>query len=302
MTTRAWLSRAIVLTLLMASAVRAQPAAPRGIETIAVTAGVHMLTGPGGNVGVLSGSDGIVLIDDKFAPLAQKILAAVASIHAGRIRFILNTHWHGDHTGGNESLGAAGAVIVAHDNVRQRMSTEQFMKAFDRLVPPSPPRALPIVTFGEAITLHLNGEEIRVVHLAAAHTDGDAIIHLPVANVIHAGDTYFSGRYPVIDLSSGGSLDGMIAAVDRVLALANGETRIIPGHGDLSDRAGLVRYREMLSIARKRVAAEIAAGRSLEEVVASRPLADHDEEWGSGFVDPERFLTAVYGSLSADAD
>jgi glyoxylase-like metal-dependent hydrolase (beta-lactamase superfamily II) len=269
------------------------------IETLLVAPGVHMLVGRGGNIGVSSGADGIVLIDDQYAPLHSRILAAVAAIQGGPVRFVLNTHWHADHTGGNEALGEAGSVIVAHDAVRARMSVEQFIVAFDRRVPPSPPAALPVVTFGEDVTLHLNGDDLQLIHVPRAHTDGDAIVHFRNANVLHMGDTFFAGRYPFIDLSSGGSLDGVIRAAERGLSLANTDTKIIPGHGPLSDRAALSAYRDVLVLARDRVAAAIAAGKSLEEVVASRPLAEYDEAWGGGFITPDAFLKIAYTSLSA---
>ncbi|MDH3600750.1 MAG: MBL fold metallo-hydrolase, partial [Candidatus Tectomicrobia bacterium] len=159
------------------------------IGTTQLADGLYMLTGAGGNIGVSVGQDGLFLIDDQFAPLSDKIMAALKKLSEGPIRFVLNTHWHGDHTGGNENMGHAGAVIVSHDNVRKRLSTEQFIKAFDRKVPPSPPGALPVVTFPESVTLHLNGETIHAFHVDPAHTDGDSVVHFRNANVIHAGDT-----------------------------------------------------------------------------------------------------------------
>lgn len=268
------------------------------IETVAVAPGVHMLVGRGGNIGVSTGADGIALIDDQYAPLHEKILAAVAALQAGPVRFVLNTHWHGDHTGGNEALGRGGALIVAHDAVRRRMSVEQFMKAFDRRVPASPEEALPVVTFGLDTTLHWNGDALHAIHVPRAHTDGDAIVHFEKANVLHMGDVFFAGRYPFIDLDSGGSLAGVIQAAELGLGLANDETRIIPGHGPLSDEAGLAAYRDLLVLARDRVSEAIAAGRSLEQVVADKPLAEFDETWGAGFITPDGFLKIVYTSLS----
>jgi len=282
---------------LLAVAARAQEADVQ-IRTVDVAPGVHMLTGEGGNIGVSTGPDGVIVIDDQFAPLSAKIRAAVAAISDAPLRFVINTHWHGDHTGGNENFAGFGAVIVAQDNVRKRMSTEQFVAAFDRTVPPSPAAALPVVTFGQDVTFHWNGDTIHAIHVPHAHTDGDAIVHFEKANAVHAGDVYFAGRYPLIDLSSGGSLDGMIAAVDLVLALSDEKTRIVPGHGELSNRAELVGYRAMLVAARERVGAAIAQGKSLEDVLADRPLADFDETWGGGFVDGESFLKTVYASLA----
>ena len=284
----------------------ALPAAgQRNFDDVRVTAqpvadGVYMLTGAGGNIGVSTGEDGILLIDDQFAPLTDKIRAAVAELGGGKIRFVLNTHWHGDHTGGNENLGKAGVLIVAHDNVRRRMSVEQFREAMNRTVPASPKDALPVVSFNDSVTFHLNREEIHALHLQAAHTDGDSIVHFRKANVLHMGDIFFNGMYPFIDVSSGGSVDGVIAAVERALALADGKTRIIPGHGPLSDREELAVYHEMLKKVRSAIAPMVASGKSLEEAVAAKPTREYDEKWGQGFIDPERFVGLVYRSLSPE--
>ena len=270
------------------------------IVTTRLADGVHMLVGRGGNLAVSSGSDGVFLVDDQFAPLTAKIRAALAAISSQPLRFVLNTHWHGDHTGGNENLGKAGVLIVAHDNVRQRMSVEQFQAAFNRTVPAAPAAALPVVTFGDDVSFHLNGHDVHVFHVANAHTDGDAIVHFRGPNVLHMGDTFFNGLYPFIDLGSGGSVDGVIAAVERALSLADAKTRIIPGHGPQSDRAGLQAYRDLLVTVRGRVADALASGQTLEQVLAAAPSREFDAEWGRGFVDPERFVRTLYESLSAN--
>jgi glyoxylase-like metal-dependent hydrolase (beta-lactamase superfamily II) len=210
-------------------AVRTEPVAP----------GVHVLYGQGGNIGVSTGSDGMFLIDDQYANMTDKVAEALAEISPGSPKFVLNTHWHGDHTGGNENLAAKGSVIVAHDRVRERMSSENFSEFFKKTTPPSPAGALPVVTFNDSLSLHVNGDELRGIHVQAAHTDGDVFIHFRKANVIHTGDLVFAGMYPFIDIDSGGSVAGVIAAVDRMLALADDGTRVIPGHGKVTDRAGL---------------------------------------------------------------
>lgn len=284
--------------LAMAPDARAQDWDAVEIVTRQVAPGVYMLTGRGGNLGVSVGDDGVFLIDDQYAPLTEKIVAAIRAISDKPIRFVINTHWHGDHTGGNENLGAAGTLIVAHDNVRKRLGVEQFIAAFDRHVPPSPEGALPVVTFSDAVTFHLNGDELYVFHVEHAHTDGDALIHFRGSNVLHMGDIYFAGGYPFIDVSSGGSIDGTIAAVDQALSLVDDDTPIIPGHGDLSNKAELSEYRAMLAGVRDAIAADIAKGLSEDEVVAARPTAAWDEKWGSAWLKPEQFTRIVYGDLS----
>jgi glyoxylase-like metal-dependent hydrolase (beta-lactamase superfamily II) len=298
------MTRYRVLSLLVAAVVTfaghaaAQEFDAVAIETVAVGEGVWMLKGRGGNIGVSAGVDGVLLIDDQYAPLTTKIRAAVGQISDQPIRFVLNTHWHGDHTGGNENLGQAGALIVAHENVRARMSVEQFMEVFDRTVPASSGEALPVVTFTDTVTFHVNDEDIRTFHVSSAHTDGDSIIHFPRANVLHVGDVFFNGMYPFIDVGSGGSVDGLIAAVERALALADGETKIIPGHGPLSGRQELVAYRDMLVAIRDRIAPMVAAGHSLEEIQAAEPTASFDEQWGGGWIEPAGFVSFIYDSLT----
>ncbi len=267
------------------------------VRAVPAGTGLYMLTGAGGNIGVSVGASGAFLVDDQFAPLSQKILAAVRALTDQPVRFVVNTHWHGDHTGGNENLAAAGVVVVAHENVRVRMSSEQFIAALNSRSPPAPPRALPIVTFGAGVTFHLNGDDIHVVHVGPAHTDGDAIIHFSRANVLHMGDLFFNGRYPLVDLSSGGSFEGLIAALTTALRYANDSTRIIPGHGPLAGRADLVRYRDMLATIRDRVAALIRQGRSREQVIAARVTAEWDERLGNATIKPDMLVGFAYDSM-----
>jgi glyoxylase-like metal-dependent hydrolase (beta-lactamase superfamily II) len=268
------------------------------IETVPLADGLHLLVGRGGNIVVSTGSSGPVLVDDQFAPLAPKIEAAVRALQDQPVRFVINTHWHGDHTGGNEALGERGAVIVAHENVRRRMSTRQFMAAFDREVPPAPKAALPVVTFDRGVTLHWNDEEIVVRHVDHAHTDGDAHVWFRGADVVHAGDTYFAGMFPFVDVSSGGSLAGLIESTDRLLEAARPETRIVPGHGPLSNAEELRAWRAMLVTARDRVQAALAAGKTLAAFQAERPFADLEARYGGGSMDAERFLAIAWSDLS----
>ncbi len=296
----ALLSAALALTFL--SALPAQ--ARQNFDTVQITAipvteGIFMLTGSGGNIGLSVGGDDAFVIDDQYAPLTDKIKAAIAEKTDHPIRFVINTHWHGDHTGGNEHMGETGALIVAHENVRKRMSTEQFLAAFDTKVPPAPEGALPVVTFTDAVTFHWNGDDIRVFHVAPAHTDGDAVIHFQRADVIHAGDTFFNGFYPFIDASTGGNIDGMIAASETILALSDDATKIIPGHGPLGTKADLQAYHDMLVLARDRIKKLIAGGKDRDAVVAAKPTADLDAEWGDGFLQPDVWVGIVYDGLVA---
>lgn len=267
------------------------------VKTIPAGQGVYMLLGAGGNVALAVGDDFAFLVDDQYAPMSAKILAAVKSVTDKPVRFLVNTHWHGDHAGGNENMTNAGVVIVAHDNVRTRMSTEQFIAAFNSRTPPSPKAALPVVTFTESVAFYLGDETIHAVHVPPAHTDGDAIVHFTRANTLHMGDTFFNGRYPFVDLSSGGSFEGVIRAVDAGLKYANDSTKIIPGHGALATRADLMSYRTVLVGIRDRVAALIQQGKTKEQVIAAKPSAQWDATWGSGFMKPDVFLGIVYDSM-----
>lgn len=268
------------------------------VRTVPVAPGLNMLMGAGGNIGVSAGPDGVFLVDDQYAPLTEKIVAAIRSFSDRPIRFVLNTHWHGDHTGGNENMGKAGVLLVAHDNVRRRMSVDQFQEAFNRTVPAAPKGALPVVTFNETVTFWLNDDEIHAFHVDNAHTDGDAIIHFRRANTIHMGDTYFNGLWPFIDLASGGSVDGMIGAADAVLKMVNGDTRIIPGHGPLSNPTELRAFRDMLAAIRDRVRAEIAQGKTVEQVLAGNVTAQWDAKVTGN---KERFVRYLYMELSQKA-
>ena len=265
------------------------------IETIELESDLFMLVGRGGNIGLSVGEDGAFLIDDQYAPLTAKIQAAVAEVSEHPVRWVLNTHWHGDHTGGNENLGEAGAMIVAHQNVYRRLNPAEFADLVGRSGQ-APRAALPVVTFDDAVQFHWNGRHIRVTHVGTAHTDGDVIVHFPRANVFHMGDTFFRGRYPFIDVNSGGGVDGVIAAANLVLEQANDDTRIIPGHGELASPQHLREYRDMLETVRMRVASMVAEGRSEDEVAAAAPTSDLDATWGEDA--DGRFVRAVYQSLT----
>ncbi len=268
------------------------------ISVVPIVPGVYMLQGSGGNIGLSVGKDNAFVIDDEYAPLTDRIKAAIATVTPNPVRFVVNTHWHGDHTGGNENMATGGAILVAQENVRHRMSTAQFNTLFNSTTPPSPAAALPVITFADGISFYVNGDSVQVTHVKNAHTDGDVLVMFRGANVIHMGDTYFNGIYPYIDVSSGGSLNGIIGAADRALAMTNDATKIIPGHGPLGDRASLMEYRKVMVAVRQRVGALIAKKRTLPQIIAAKPLADFDATWGTGFMKPDQFLTIVYASLT----
>ena len=277
-------------------------AAQQNFDTVTVrvqhvAGNVHVLFGAGGNIGLIVGDDGAFIVDDQFAPLTDKIRAAIATVTDKPVRMVVNTHWHGDHTGGNERWGTAGSVIIAQDNVRRRMSTPQTRGG--RTTPPSAAKALPVITFADSLTLHLNGDSIRVVHVKSAHTDGDALIYYMKANVIHMGDTFFRGSYPFIDAASGGHVDGIIEAADRALALIRNDTRVIPGHGALSTRAELQEYRRVVVTVRDRVRALVQQGKSLADVAATKPTAEFDAVWGKGFINADAFVDRVFNDMTA---
>jgi len=287
----------ICLSLLFAPLLAAQDKPVEYIPT-QLSDTVTMVKGQGGNIAVSAGADGVFIIDDQLKPLTEQLLAAVRKIDDRPIRFVINTHYHGDHVGGNETLGKAGSVIIAHDNIRRRMSTDQFNNFFNDTTPAYPAESLPVVTFNDRVSLHLNGESVAVHHVPRGHTDGDSIVHFPVSNVLHMGDIFFKGLYPYIDLDGGGTIQGMIGAVELALSLADEQTKIIPGHGTLSNRAELQDYRDFLSKARDNVQALVDQGLGLEQAIAAQPTAEWDDTLGGVWIKPEQFVTFIYNSLA----
>jgi glyoxylase-like metal-dependent hydrolase (beta-lactamase superfamily II) len=284
----------LVVTLLLATSLFAQQDFSNvEIKTQKVAGTVYMLTGAGGNIGVSAGDDGIVVIDDQYAPLAPKIRAALKGISDKPIKFIINTHFHGDHTGGNAVFGM-DAPILAQTNVRKRLSSG--IPDGPRATPPSPKEALPVVTFDDSLALHINGEDIRAVHYPNGHTDGDAVIFFPNANVVHMGDDFFNGRFPFIDTASGGSVKGLIANLNKILASLPDDAKVIPGHGDLADKAALRRFADMLRDTSAAVAAAKKKGRTLEQMKSDKILAKWDS-WSWQFITADRFMDTLYGEL-----
>ncbi len=290
----------LTLCVSLAASVQAEPDhADVEIKVQKLSKSVYMLTGSGGNIGLSVGADGVLMIDDQFAPLSEKIEAAIAELGSDRIRYVLNTHWHGDHTGGNEHFGAK-ATIIAHDNVRLRMAAGQEMKFFDRVVEPSPAVALPVITYEESVSVHFNGDELMVFHFPGGHTDGDSVIFFVEENVVHLGDLFFNGMYPFIDLESGGDVDAYIANVAELMTLVDPDAKIIPGHGPLAEWQDLADFHEMLKLSRETVAEAVADGKSLEEAQEDGLDPEIVERWGKGFLNTDKWITIIYKSLTRE--
>jgi glyoxylase-like metal-dependent hydrolase (beta-lactamase superfamily II) len=261
---------------------------------------LSVLTSVAGNVAVWTGPSGVVLVDDGSANLAPQLLDAVGRLSGQPIRFVVNTHWHPDHTGGNEALARAGAIIVAHESVRERMlQPQQVFEDYSTKVPAAAPAALPVVTFSNTMAIELDGERIGVVHVANAHTDSDVVVRWQEDNVVHMGDVFWNGSYPFIDLASGGSLAGIVAALEGVLARIDAQTVVIPGHGAVATRAELAAYRDMLVAVGRHVREAVEAGASVDEVIESHPTEPFDERYAKGAMSPERFIRTVYRDLSS---
>ena len=267
------------------------------IKTEKVADDIYALFGSGGNIGLAVGEDYAYLIDDQFAPLSEKIMAAVREITDKPIKFLVNTHWHGDHVGGNENFAVTGTTIVAHDAVRQRMSTVQD-RGNGRIVQPSPLKALPEITYTDKLTIHLDSmRTMHVMHVNPSHTDGDSYIYFPESNVIHMGDNFSNGGYPYIDLNSGGDIDGLVKNHTMVLSMLDDETRIIPGHGAVTDKARLTAYADMIRTIRDRVRNAKNTGKTLDETLTMGLSKEWDAEFGQGFQDPTEIVTAIYKSV-----
>jgi glyoxylase-like metal-dependent hydrolase (beta-lactamase superfamily II) len=286
-----------IVLLLFAISVTAQTDFSKvEIKVTKVAGNVYMLEGAGGNIGVSVGDDGILIVDDQFAPLADKIRAALKGIADKKLRFILNTHWHGDHTGGNVVFGPE-APVIAHDNVRKRMAVEQKSEVFKRTTPASPKEALPVITFNQNLTVHFNGEEIRAIHFPQGHTDGDSVIFFVSSNVVHLGDDFFAGRFPFVDLESGGSVEGLTKNIGEIITKIPNGAKLIPGHGPLSGLEDLMNYHNMLVTTSDIVRAKIKAGKTLEQI-KSEGLPDTWKSWGTGFIKTDTWLETIYRSAT----
>jgi len=266
------------------------------IKATHVAGAVHVLEGSGGNVGVSAGPDGILIVDDQFEPLADKIRAALARIKPGKLKFVINTHWHGDHTGGNVVFGPE-APIIAHTNVYKRLATEQQL--FGRVIKPLPPEGLPVVTFDDRLSIHFNGEEIKVVHFPRGHTDGDCVVFFTDSNVVHMGDHVFAAAFPFVDLDHGGDVEGLTKNVEEIIMRLPADVKIIPGHGPLSTLGDLKTYRDMLKETTEFVRVGIAAGKSVDELKQAG-VPEKWRGWGAGFINEDRWIETVHKSLSRD--
>jgi len=267
------------------------------VNAVKVAEGIHMLSGKGGNVGVFIGKDGTFVIDDQFAPMTKGLMEKIKSLGGDTPKFLVNTHFHGDHTGGNENFGKKGAMIVSHDNVRERLKKGYEIAAFNNKTGPAPADALPVITYSEKMHFHINAEDVNLIHVANAHTDGDTFIHFKNANVIHAGDLFFNGFYPFIDGGNGGSVKGMLDAANTILAVANDTTKIIPGHGPLATRKDFVAFRDMLKIAYTNLSKLKNQGLSAAEAKAKKPLAELDKDWSGGIFKTDKWIDVVYPAV-----
>lgn len=268
--------------ILVASTLLASPAAAQedqGLTIERLSETIYVLFGGGGNIGVSAGPDGVFIIDDQFDGDGEKIRKAVATLSDMPIDYVLNTHWHWDHAGSNEFFGHAGSTIIAHDKVRSRLESGIYFSQRDMDIAPAPKEALPVITFSDSLSLHLNGEAVHMLHVTAGHTSGDGIVWFKDSNVVHMGDNFLVGIYPIVDIDDGGSLDGMITTVDTVLAFVNDETKIIPGHGPVSDKAGLETYRDLCIVLRDRITEMKGRGMSVEEMIEAGVTDGFDEAW-----------------------
>jgi glyoxylase-like metal-dependent hydrolase (beta-lactamase superfamily II) len=292
----------IVIVLLCVSYSFAKEQTKVQVEAEKLAQGLYMLsdsTGMG-NTTVLAGEDGVLMVDTKSEACVDKLLAKIAELSNKPIRYAIITHWHFDHIGGNTKIAETGATIIAHTNVRKQMSIEHDMKVLNTKVPASPEAALPLLTLAKNLTFHLNGENIKVFHVKPGHTDGDAVIFYQKANVIHMGDLYFEGLYPYIGIYSGGSITGMIDVINKILPMIDEKTKVVPGHGPVSNKAKLQEYVSMLASIRDNVSQLMHKGKTIEEVIAAKPTRAFDSKWGKGFLPPDRFASLVYMDLSPE--
>ena len=283
----------VIIVLLFTITISAQKREVKIVPT-KITDNIYMLKGQGGNIGLFIGKDGVFMIDDQFAPLTPKILSTIKSITNKPVTYLINTHWHGDHTGGNANMQKEGAIIVSHENVRKRLSVDQIVRGRKKAA--SPKEALPVITFTKDMMFFLNGEDILVSHIHNAHTDGDALVYFTNRNILHTGDAYFQIGFPFIDVDSGGSIDGYIKGIEKMIALSDDKTVIIPGHGNLSNKKELVIYLKMLKALRNSIAEKINDGKSLDEVKSDAEITKRYKHL-NWWITEAKIKEAIYKSL-----
>lgn len=268
------------------------------IKTIKINDHLNMLQWSGaGNMLLISGKDGNILVDDQFAPLTEKINAAIQAVNPGNVKFLFNTHYHGDHSGGNANFAKMGATIFAHKNVRARLTADSTHLKFAKLTKPEPTEAWPVITYSEGMNLYLNGEDVIIFHVDNAHTDGDALFYLPKSNVIHTGDCFMKDKFPFIDRSSGGSVDGWIKAVGQVLSMIDDNTVIIPGHGDLAKKSDYKAVREAVMSLREGVAKAVKKRKNLVQILALNLTKNFDSNFGAGFIKGDALIKTIFEEL-----
>lgn len=266
-----------------------------GVTIENIVDGLDMIQAGGGNIAVLHGDDGVFVIDNGLPDKTDAVMSAIKKVAKDEnIKMLVNTHWHFDHTGNNADISKSGAIIIAHNNVRKRLEAGQMITALGKRIEPADASALPILTYDEGVNIHLNGQSASVMKMGPAHTDGDSVIYWRDANVIHTGDIFFSGKFPFIDESSGGSLAGMIEATDKILAMINDQTKIIPGHGPLSSKENLATYNAMLKDVSERLKKAKDEGKTRESWLEANPLADLKDQWGGGFMNVDQFTEIVW--------
>lgn len=296
---KAW-ALALALVVWVSTAAAQQDFSSIEFKQVPVAEGLLMLQGAGGNIGALAGEDGLLIIDDDYTEMEDKLMATLNAIDTKAPRFVLNTHWHFDHAGGNQKVGRSGATIVAHENVRARLRAGGKVEAFNLDVAPADRSALPAITYADAMTMHWNDYTLKLNYAEPAHTDGDTVVYLyrgETLVAVHLGDLYFNGFYPFIDVSSGGSAQGVVAGVESVLAQIDDNTVVIPGHGPLASKADLQSYYNFLKSAVSRIAALKLSGKSVEQIVASKPLKDFEAEWGDGFLKTDTWISIVFSAI-----
>jgi len=290
-------SLACLISISLSAPTVAQSMEDIEIKVEKVSDGIYMLIGQGGNIGLSIGDDGAFVIDDQFAPLTDKILSAISTVTDKPVKFVINTHWHGDHSGGNEPMAESGAIIVAHDNVRTRLMADRPAMGNRPASPGATGKALPVVTFKDGVTFHWNSQTVDVKHVLPSHTDGDSLVIFKPANVIHSGDVFPNSGYPYIDAGSGGNIHGFVANARTLLGLMDEETLVIPGHGPVTNKAQVEKFLEVLELAIQRIGDLKNQGKTVEEIQALKPMVEFDAEWGQGFMNPDNFIAGVYNTL-----